>query len=330
MANNLLRLGHDVRIACRTAPFFSKQKLKKTVKDLLLKTQGVSNSGWIQEFEGQVLYYTNPDQVPCAPQEIAIAVGTFTIHDVYYMKQDVIKIRYCHGYNVERTELMNSTWGLPMPTITVSPRLIPDLEKTSGQKVIDVVPNGLYLEQYFEEEGITRDGVGTLFSTSMEKSPEDIIEIMQRLGKQNPPVPRYSFGADTRPEEFPEDMYSRFPSVDRARELYNRSKIWLVPSRSEGFGLPILEAMACGCAVICTNFPAASGLITHDKNGLIVPIGDVDAFMQSIELLLNDDAKRESLVQHGRETAQEYTWALASQKMEKVLESIREKILKKK
>jgi glycosyltransferase involved in cell wall biosynthesis len=88
--------------------------------------------------------------------------------------------------------------------------------------------------------------------------------------------------------------------------LYNLASICVMPSRYEGFGFPVLEAMACGTAVVCAN---ASSLpeIAGDAALLFDP-GDADGLAQAVIRLLHDDAARELLRAAGRRQAAQFTW----------------------
>jgi hypothetical protein len=59
--------------------------------------------------------------------------------------------------------------------------------------------------------------------------------------------------------------------------------------------MSILEAFACGIAVIATPVGAVEDVITHESNGLLVPVGDVDALANAIRRLIEDRTLREAL-----------------------------------
>lgn len=314
LSSRLLRRGYDVRIVYRSTPFLSRAGLRCALYGL----RGFNNSDWISDFDGKVESFNNLEQVCFEDGEIVIAVGAMTIEAVYNLQQPVIKIRQCRGFLEHMPELMNYAWGLPMPTIAVSETLIPSLEQYSSGHVIGVVPNGIDTKKYFPEE-YTRNGIGTIFSRSPKKSPEDTLTLMRQIKDRWPNLSRYVFGTARRPKELPKSVYWILPPIGKCRELYNRSKIWLVTSRSEGFCRPILEAMACGTMVISTNHDSASGLISHGENGILVPIGDIDAFMEYIDLFLKDKKERQRLVENAFETVRKFTWDKAVDKMEEVL-----------
>jgi alpha-1,3-rhamnosyl/mannosyltransferase len=87
--------------------------------------------------------------------------------------------------------------------------------------------------------------------------------------------------------------------------LYRGAIALVMPSREEGFGLPALEAMACGCAVITSNAPALVE-ITCDAALHVEP--DVDAIADAMRRIASDDALRRMLASRGIERARTFTW----------------------
>ena len=70
-------------------------------------------------------------------------------------------------------------------------------------------------------------------------------------------------------------------------------------SVKEGFGLPGLEAMACGCALVTTDFDGAKEYAVNNKNALVSPIKDVDAMYQNVIKLFEDENLRFKIAQGG-------------------------------
>lgn len=69
---------------------------------------------------------------------------------------------------------------------------------------------------------------------------------------------------------------------------YQTADALLFPSRLEGFGLVVAEAMACGLPVITSNCSALSELVVHEKTGFLCPPNDVNAFVNAANTLAND------------------------------------------
>jgi glycosyltransferase involved in cell wall biosynthesis len=96
--------------------------------------------------------------------------------------------------------------------------------------------------------------------------------------------------------------------VDQAdlTRVYNLAEMAVYPSTYEGFGLPVLEAMACGTPVITTavsSMPEIAG-----EAGVLVPPGDIPALTQAIQHLLSDPLERQSRSALGLARAASFTW----------------------
>jgi glycosyltransferase involved in cell wall biosynthesis len=101
-------------------------------------------------------------------------------------------------------------------------------------------------------------------------------------------------------------------SSRRLNELYNLADVFIYPSRLEGFGLPVLEAMAAGTPVVCSN---ASSLpeIAGEAAVMHAP-DDVDGFAGSLLAITADADKREQMRQAGFAQAKRFNWEAAAQK----------------
>jgi glycosyltransferase involved in cell wall biosynthesis len=73
-------------------------------------------------------------------------------------------------------------------------------------------------------------------------------------------------------------------------DIYAIADLFLLPSEYESFGLAALEAMAAGTPVVATNAGGIPEIITHNKNGFLSEIGDVESMSQhAISLLGNEN-----------------------------------------
>lgn len=88
-----------------------------------------------------------------------------------------------------------------------------------------------------------------------------------------------------------------FPGTVRDPERYYRvAGLFVLPSRFEGFPNALLEAMACGCAVIATNSPGGtSEIVRHDVDGLLIPPGDLETLTKEMDRLMTDAGERSRL-----------------------------------
>jgi mannosyltransferase len=104
------------------------------------------------------------------------------------------------------------------------------------------------------------------------------------------------------------DRWQEFGSVssDRLRELYSSVYALIFPSDCEGFGLPVLEAMACGCPVVasnCASLPEVGG-----DAALYAPAQRSEDYSDAL-LRLNVGGLRQHLIERGNSRVSEFTWA---------------------
>ena len=124
---------------------------------------------------------------------------------------------------------------------------------------------------------------------------EDIFATVERLGLSHQVVfPGYVAEAD-------------LPLV------YNLASLLAYPSLYEGFGLPPLEAMACGVPVVCSNSSSLPELVGNAA--LMVAPEDTDGLAAALRLALEDETLRQSLRDKGLERAQLFTWTAAAQRL---------------
>jgi glycosyltransferase involved in cell wall biosynthesis len=109
-----------------------------------------------------------------------------------------------------------------------------------------------------------------------------------------------------------------YVSSVQLESLYGRASIFAFPSLDEGFGMPILEAMAHGVAVMtsnCSAMPEVSG----DAALLVDPLNIGDALLH----LASDESLREHLIRRGRERIKQFTWDSAVEKTWTVYDELR-------
>lgn len=102
--------------------------------------------------------------------------------------------------------------------------------------------------------------------------------------------------------------------------LYAGAAAFVYPSRYEGFGLPPLEAMACGVPVIAANRTSLPEVV--GDAGILLDPDDVDAFRANLQRLLEDETEARQLAARGLERAASFSWARCARQTRAVYEQV--------
>ncbi|MBF0532470.1 MAG: glycosyltransferase family 4 protein [Candidatus Omnitrophica bacterium] len=102
-------------------------------------------------------------------------------------------------------------------------------------------------------------------------------------------------------------------SDEELRDLLSAVDIFLIPSRSEGLSLLLLQALACGCAIVTTS---ASTIIQDGLNGLVSPIEDPGSLAKNLNRVIDDPQLRENLQHKARELSLRYDQSQSFKKIE--------------
>lgn len=111
-----------------------------------------------------------------------------------------------------------------------------------------------------------------------------------------------------------------FAADDDLPALYSLADVFAFPSWYEGFGIPVLEAMACGTPVVAadnSSLPEAVG-----GAGLMVEAGDTDGLAGALGQLLTDQSLRERLIPAGYEQARGFSWDESARQLLSVYEAL--------
>ncbi len=106
--------------------------------------------------------------------------------------------------------------------------------------------------------------------------------------------------------------------------LYNLADLFVFPSLYEGFGLPPLEAMACGTPVVSSDVSSLPEVV--GEAGLMVEATDTEALAEVMKRVLEDNVLREEMIAKGLEQARQFTWEKAALKLLGLYEALHKPI----
>ena len=104
------------------------------------------------------------------------------------------------------------------------------------------------------------------------------------------------------------------------RCVYKLCSLFVFPSSYEGFGIPILEAMAASCPMVLSDIPVFRE-ITQDQ-GIYFPCRDIEAMADAVEKALSSSGERTRLIDYGNERVKAFSFGSLAQQLESLYRSL--------
>lgn len=325
IATGLIEHRHRVRILYRDPPATARDRLRR----MYLGIRYGQRNRWLTRFPGIATPYRRLEAHCVGRNDVLIGVGVSCVLEISELPDRCgVKVHNSRGVEPWIPEVMQAAWQLKMPRIVVGSHLVELMRRAGSMDPIFVAHNGVDRSEYFPcVDSDQRNGVGAVFHGGSVKDPAMLLEVFRRLSIARPQTPLHCFGSFPRPRQLPTRVdYVRFPSLAQAREIYSRCSVWFLTSQNEGLPNPLLEALACGCAVVSTDCGGASDIVAHDYNGFLIPVGDANSMIGSILRLLDCPATRSRFAAAGAGVLQRFTWPGAVATFEAAVENVRSSI----
>lgn len=221
---------------------------------------------------------------------------------------------------------VRATYRRPALKLVIARWLRRLMESEFGDASSVLVPNGVDWSQFsFEPRGKQeRPTVGLTYASIPPKGADTALAAIRLAQKAVPELRCLCFGAYEvqaqhlpLPEGF--EMHVR-PAQKEIPALYRRADCWLMPSVEEGFGMPGLEAAACGCPVIATRCGGPEDYVVDGETGYLVPVGDAEAMAARIvDVVTKNDADWREMSAASHAVAREFDWDRSAEKLERAL-----------
>lgn len=237
-----------------------------------------------------------------------------------------VKVHFMQDYEIWHgfVDRVDATCRLPMPKITTANWLVKLLADKFNFTDVALSPNAVDLDRFQAppRQKQAAPTVGLTYTTFRNKGADIAIDACNLARQEIPNLQVVSFGSSRLHEALPLPsgaQYFHHAPDEKLREIYASCDAWLFGTRIEGFGLPILEAMACRTPVIGTPAGAAPELLANGA-GILVPPEDPAAMAREIVRVCRmDDASWRALSDGAYQKASQYTWDDATDLFEAAL-----------
>lgn len=194
-----------------------------------------------------------------------------------------------------------------------------------GDAAVDLVTNGVDHKLFYAPVRAKQASptVGVLYHEAGFKGFDVTLIALEQLKQRWPDLRVIAFGSCAPSGIYALPDYIELfvtPQQDSLRDLYASCDVWLTMSRSEGFNLMAMEAMACRTPVVstCTGWPAEA--IREGVNGYLVNVGDATAAAQALhQVLALTDSEWTVMSNHAFATVSDVTWETSCQQFERAL-----------
>lgn len=330
-AEFLVKNGHEVNIVSTpiSSKPFIKQRLKNALKlKFFYPTTQPSHFDQLNIKNHLIDAYRPIGDADVPDADIVIATWWETA-------EWLLNLSECKGkkvYFVQGHEIFNhipklraiETYKTNIKKIVVSRWLKDVLEKQYQSININLVPNAIDNNSFYFENRPKNSNptIGFLVGLAHVKGLDIAVKVTEQLQHLYPNLKVITFGTAVQKQwRVNGDVeFHLLPSQRKIRELYARCDVWLAPSRSEGFNLTAMEAMACGTPIVSTKTGWPVEAIKPYENGILTDIDDVNALVAGIKWFLDlPPSSWEKCSQLAHETTAGCTWEKSAKLFESVL-----------
>ena len=238
-----------------------------------------------------------------------------------------LKGYFIRGYELHAGDpkRVKTTYRMPGLQFVISTWLQEVMAVKYGNAKAILIPNGVDWSQ-FDSSPRKRNHppvVGMLYGTQELKGASTAFQAIQLVRKHMPEVKIVAFGSQPIRKKHCPPVDIKFflrPPQDMIPEIYRSTDCWIVPSTSEGFGMPGIEAAACRCPLVSTKCGGPEDYVDEDINGFLVPVGDSQAMAEAILRVLSlKEEKWRDMSEASYQIARRFDWDYSAELLESAI-----------
>ncbi len=260
--------------------------------------------------------------------DIILATGIGTAVPIYNLSRNkgkkVYFIQGFENWGISDEEVYK-TYELDMCNIVVSKWLKGIVDKWAKKPSI-LLSNAIDLNIFKVTIPIENRKAHTLafhYRKEEYKGCKYAIEVVNILKQKYSDLEVYVISSQSKPKDLPrccQFFYNVSPQ--EVAEINNKVQVFLCTTIEEGFGLPGLEAMACGCAFVSTKYTGVMEYAVDKKNALLSQVRDSKNLARNVIQLFENDRERYKIAYAGIQTAQKRDLKLNCEQFEQILKNI--------
>ncbi|SHM62072.1 Glycosyltransferase involved in cell wall bisynthesis [Roseovarius litoreus] len=324
-ADLLTEMGHDVTVVARVPPRpGAKAVAKGLIKGRLPRKRGASHYDGLKAR----LHLVETD-MPLTDKDIPDGDAVIaTLWETAYMVAGLSDAKGRKFYFVQHHEVHSpnlshfsaGSYYLPLKKIAVSGWLVSAMRDLYGDHDVSLVPNAVDPSLFFaaSRDKRTRPTVSMMYSKTSFKGTDTSLKAVNLARQVLPDIHLLAFGSQRPSPDLPLPPDTTFyfsPPQTSLRDIYAASDLYLFGSRFEGFGLPVLEAMACRCPVVATRAGCAPDFILHGKSGYLVDVDDPESMAEAIvDVLCLDNCAWKAMSLAAFQAVEGYQWTDAAKR----------------
>lgn len=326
-ANYLARKGHRVYIYILKGKTLENVKLPSNLKNRLVKiiiaNRKVSWFSFDRKVHRVSINAINDSEIKKADIIIATSVETalpvanldLSKGKKFYLIQDFENWTYSD-------EKVYFTYGLGMTNIVVAEWLKKVVDKYSEKPSV-LISNSIdtmLFKVLVAPESRKLHSIVFHYRKESYKGAKYAIETIKMLYAKYRDLQVYVVSTNNPPDDLPECcVFMKNLSPKEVAAINNKARIFMCSSIEEGFGLPGLEAMACGCALVSSKYRGVLEYAIDGTNALLSPIRDSKKMADNIIKLFENSELRNRLIKAGIETTEKRSLEVSGMILESLL-----------
>jgi glycosyltransferase involved in cell wall biosynthesis len=321
-ANRLYERGHQICIYHSIKRPFKRSKTPTWMKQIVFFFRGVARPQWFPLHKNILCkivpeisdrYIKDADIIFSTWWQMAYAISLLDNSK----GKKVNLIQDYENWGGQQT-LVDESYKLPIHNMVISCYLKKLVEEKSGVSTFHL-PNAIDIKKFSKkanEKLRVPFTIIMLYSQEARKGTEYGLKALALVQQKYPKLKVILFGVFPAPINLP-SYISYFQKPDNLNDLYNTATIFFSPSLGEGWALPPAEAMACGCAVVCTDIGGHLDYAIHEQTALLVEPKNINDMSEKIITLLENSSLCNKIADNGhRLITTTFNWSSSTNKLE--------------